>query len=54
LLLIPVIATLWPPFYNSVEPKFAGVPYFYWYQLLWVVLSAILTYIVYAATKRKN
>jgi hypothetical protein len=54
LLLIPVIATLWPPFFNSVDPKLAGMPYFYWYQLLWVVLSAILTYIVYAATKSRS
>jgi hypothetical protein len=42
---------LWPPFYNRAEPSLAGIPFFYWYQLLWVVLGAILTAIVYFATR---
>jgi len=40
-----------PPFYNSVEPTLGGVPFFYWYQLLWVIIGAILTAIVYFATE---
>ena len=28
LLLIPFIAVLWVPFYNSVQPTLAGVPFF--------------------------
>jgi len=27
-----------------------GMPFFYWYQLLWVILGAILTAIVHFAT----
>lgn len=50
LFLIPLIATLWVPFFNSKEPTLYGIPFFYWYQMLWVVLSAILTAIVYVAT----
>jgi hypothetical protein len=38
------------PSYNSVEPSWIGVPFFYWYQLLWVFISAILTAIVYFVT----
>jgi Protein of unknown function (DUF3311) len=47
LLLIPYIGLLWVPFYNSVEPKLFGFPFFYWYQLMWVPISALLTWIVY-------
>lgn len=47
LLIIPFIATLWVPFYASASPGFAGIPYFYWYQFLWVIITAILTAVVY-------
>ena len=47
LLLIPFIAVLWVPFYNSAEPILYGVPFFYWYQLLWIILSAVIIGIVY-------
>ena len=47
LLLIPFVAVLWVPFYNSVEPTLGGFPFFYWYQLLWIVLGAVIIAIVY-------
>jgi hypothetical protein len=47
LLLIPYVGLLWVPFYNHVEPRLFGFPFFYWYQLLWVPISALLTWIVY-------
>jgi Protein of unknown function (DUF3311) len=50
LFLAQLVAVLWPPFYNSVEPRFIGIPFFYWYQLLWVIVGAILTVIVYFIT----
>jgi hypothetical protein len=49
LLLPPFIAVLWVPFYNAVEPTLGGIPFFYWYQLLWVLISAVLVYVVYLA-----
>ena len=51
LLLVQFIAVLWPPFYNRAEPFLIGLPYFYWYQLLWVPLGAVLTAIAYFATE---
>jgi Protein of unknown function (DUF3311) len=51
LLLVPFIAILWVPFYASVEPSLAGIPFFYWYQFLWIFISAALTAIVYFATR---
>ena len=47
LLLIPFIALLWIPFYNRELPALFGFPFFYWYQLLWVPLTATLIWIVY-------
>ena len=46
LLLIPLIGTLPPMFYNSVDPTIGGMPFFYWYQLLWIPISVAVTYAV--------
>jgi Protein of unknown function (DUF3311) len=51
LLLLQFAAVLWPPFYNRDEPRLIGMPFFYWYQLLWVVIAALLTAIVYFVTE---
>ncbi len=51
LLIVPFVGTLWVPFYNALEPRIGGIPYFYWYQFLWVVISATLTAIVYFTTR---
>jgi hypothetical protein len=47
LLLLPFIALLWIPFYNRDLPALFGFPFFYWYQLLWVPLTAVLIWIVF-------
>jgi len=52
LLVIPFVALLWVPFYNRAEPALFGIPFFYWYQLAWVPISALVTAIVYARTSR--
>ena len=48
LLILPFISMLWVSSYNSAEPMIAGIPFFYWYQLLWILISAVLIAIVYA------
>ena len=50
LFVIQVAVALWPPFYNRIEPTLMGIPFFYWFQLLWVIVSAFFTAIVYFAT----
>jgi hypothetical protein len=47
LLLIPFVAVLWVPLYNSFDPALDGVPFFYWYQLLWIILGAAIIAVVY-------
>jgi hypothetical protein len=54
LLVVPFIATLWVPFYNSLEPRVFGIPYFYVYQFAWIGISVVLTVVVYFATKSKG
>ena len=51
LFIVQFAVALWPPLYNRAEPAFAGMPFFYWFQLAWVVVSAVFTAIVYFATK---
>jgi len=41
LLLTPCLLALWTPFYNSTEPFLFGIPFFYWFLLLLVPISAL-------------
>ena len=47
LLFLPYIGLLWPPFYNRVEPELFGFPFFYWYQMIWIIVGAALLFAVY-------
>jgi hypothetical protein len=51
LLLAPYIGMLWVPFYNRIEPRAGSFPFFYVYQFAWIGVSAVLTAIVYFATR---
>jgi len=41
---------LWVPSYAGGSPALYGIPFFYWYQLAWVLGGAALTAAVYLAT----
>ena len=47
LLAVPCVAVLVVPFFNRVEPQLWGIPFFYWWQLLWVPLSGVFIALVY-------
>lgn len=49
LFVAPFVAILWVSSYNRVTPELFGFPFFYWYQLAWVVVSAAIAGIVYKA-----
>ena len=53
LLIVPFIALLWVPLYNRPLPELAGIPFFYWYQLVWVPLTAAILYVAYVADGRQ-
>lgn len=53
LLLLPTYpAVLYVPLFNRAEPSILGFPFFYAYQMIWVLISAVLTGIVFFATRR--
>ncbi len=52
LLLVPLAGTLIAPIYNTRDPELFGVPFFYWYQMVWIPVSVLLTVLVYRATRR--
>jgi Protein of unknown function (DUF3311) len=54
LYVILFVVILWPPFYNRIEPTLLGIPFFYWFQLLWVLVSVVFTSVVYFATDSAN
>ena len=51
LLAAVLIGTLWVPFYNHLTPALGGFPFFYWYQLMWVPIVAILSGIAYLLSR---
>lgn len=44
LLVVPGLLALAAPLYNMTSPDLLGVPFFYWFQLLMVIVSAIGIY----------
>jgi Protein of unknown function (DUF3311) len=54
LLVIPLIGTLIPAFYNKANPKLFGIPFFYWYQLLWIPIAVTITIVVFRATREER
>jgi hypothetical protein len=51
LLLLPFIALLYPPLYAHLSPRIFGIPFFYWYQAVWLVITAAITTVVYRRTR---
>jgi hypothetical protein len=54
LLLIPYVAMLWVPSYNRIDPMLAGIPFFYWYQMAWILLGVAVLVPVYFYDERHN
>ena len=53
-LLVPIVALLWVSSYAKTGPEAGGVPFFYWYQLLWVPITAVLTWIAYRSMRNDD
>ena len=52
LLLVPVLAVLLVPIFNRTGPALWGFPFFYWYQMLWVILCSALAGLVFLIEER--
>ncbi|MFE9360270.1 DUF3311 domain-containing protein [Streptomyces olivaceoviridis] len=51
-LVAPFVAMLWVGSYAKTDPAFIGIPFFYWYQMLWVLISTALTMLAYKLWQR--
>jgi hypothetical protein len=46
LLLVPIVGALLPWTYNRVDPRLFDIPFFYWFQLMWVPIGVTITALV--------
>ncbi|MEU5542340.1 DUF3311 domain-containing protein [Streptomyces sp. ISID311] len=53
-LIAPFVAMLWVSSYARIEPTLIGIPFFYWYQMAWVLISTVLTMIAYKLVQREQ
>ena len=51
LLVLPYLALLFPPLYARNTPALWGIPFFYWYQFLWVLLASAIIGLVFRRTQ---
>ncbi|MFI6930561.1 DUF3311 domain-containing protein [Streptomyces sp. NPDC050287] len=51
-LIAPFVAMLWVGSYAKTDPAFIGIPFFYWYQMAWVLISTALTMTAYQLWQR--
>jgi hypothetical protein len=54
LLLLPFVGTLLPFIYNRASPSLFGLPFFYWYQLAWVVVTSLLLGVIAFVFRRRD
>lgn len=52
LLLVPFLILL-TPIYNREEPSLFGMPFFYWFQFVCILVGVICTVAVYRMTRKK-
>ena len=41
------VALLWVPSYAHLTPTLGGIPFFYWYSVLWLAINAISQIVAY-------
>jgi putative solute:sodium symporter small subunit len=54
LLAIPIVMPLLVPLYNRIDPKIAGIPFFYWYQMATALVAIVVLTFLYQVTKDRN
>jgi hypothetical protein len=54
LLAATFVALLWVPSYAHLTPTLGGIPFFYWYSVLWLVINAVCQVIAYHLVTRHN
>jgi hypothetical protein len=47
LLISAFVALLWVPSYAHLTPTLGGLPFFYWYSMLWLLINAACQFVAY-------
>jgi hypothetical protein len=51
--LVVVAVSLWVPLYNRTEPTLVGMPFFYWFQIAWIVVGAVAVALAYTLSAQR-
>jgi uncharacterized membrane protein len=51
LLVVPLITTLFPGFYNRETPRLFDIPFFYWWQFLCIPIGVVCVIVVFRMTR---
>ena len=51
LLILPFLFTLFPQIYAFQNPTLAGIPFYYWWQKLGIILGDLICATVYFVTR---
>jgi hypothetical protein len=49
-----IVIPLLVPAYSFDEPRLAGMPFFYWYQMMWIPVTAALVGISYWLVSKED
>jgi hypothetical protein len=53
ILILPAIGLIFPAFYARATPELFGFPFFYWYQIAWILITGLLTAVAYFISESK-
>ncbi|MCU1586008.1 MAG: hypothetical protein JWM49_2564 [Microbacteriaceae bacterium] len=54
LIVTGIVLPLLIPIYARLAPTLFGMPFFYWYQMLWVLIDSVLLWICYILVTRED
>jgi uncharacterized BrkB/YihY/UPF0761 family membrane protein len=54
LLLIPIVMPLLVNVYARESPDLGGVPFYFWYQFMWIPIAALVTFLCYRIVARQE
>ncbi|MGC5166819.1 DUF3311 domain-containing protein [Luteimicrobium sp. DT211] len=54
LVAVAIVLPLVVPIYARHDPDLGGMPFFYWYQLLWVFIDAALLFLAYTVMMKED
>jgi hypothetical protein len=40
--------------YNRLDPPFFGIPFFYWFQMLWVIVTSLILAAISWGTRTRD